>query len=89
MKDNSRSDQQSQLLAKGFGMLMGEAVFAVNGPFLFSRFGLNVPLAAAAGCLVGAMAGYVFVGLLFWLRHTKHTVAPAPEVKHEPMLRAA
>ena len=88
MKHNVKPNP-SQVLAKGFGILMGEAAFAVYGPFLFCRFGLNVPLAAAAGCLVGAPVGYAFTALLLWVKHRKPAVTPAPEVKYEPMRRAA
>jgi hypothetical protein len=88
MKDSERS-HQLQLLAKGFGILMGEAYFAVSGPFLFCRFGLNVPLAAATGCLVGAPVGYAFTALILWVRNRKPAVTPAPIVRHGPVPRAA
>ncbi len=78
------NSKQSQLLAKGLGILLGEAVFAVNGPFLFCRFGLNVPLAAAAGCLVGAHIGYFVTALMYWVRNWRPVVTPLPMVKHGP-----
>lgn len=88
MRDRVTSGQL-QLLAKGFGMMMGEAIFAVNGPFLFCRFGLNVPLAAAAGGLLGAPVGYAFTALLLWVKNRKPAVTLAPVVKHRPIPRAA
>lgn len=37
---------------------MGECIFGLGGPFLFTRFGLNIPWAAAAGSSIGAALGY-------------------------------
>lgn len=36
---------------------IGMAVFGLNGPWLFQRFGLNVPEAAAVGVLAGVAVG--------------------------------
>jgi zinc transporter ZupT len=88
MKHNVKSNP-SRLLAEGFGMMMGEAAFAVNGPWLFGRFGLNAPLAAAAGCLLGAAVGYVVAALVLQVRERKHVVAPAPAIRYQAMRRAA
>lgn len=43
---------------------LGVTVFGLNGPWLFQRFGLNVPEAAAAGTLAGAVIGAGFARLL-------------------------
>lgn len=60
---------QKKTLAKGLSILIGECVFALNGPFLFNRFGLNVPEAAAVGCLVGLAVGYWSVDLFLRIRN--------------------
>lgn len=49
---------QKQILAKGLGVFIGECFLGLNGPFLFQRFGLNVPVAAAVGAVAGAILGY-------------------------------
>ena len=49
---------ETSALVVGLGIAIGECIFGVNGPFLFTRFGLNVPVAAALGVLMGAAAGY-------------------------------
>jgi hypothetical protein len=64
---------QKKTLAKGLGVVIGECIFALNGPFLFGHFGLNVPEAASVGCLVGAAVGYGFADLFFRIRNRRHT----------------
>ena len=66
---------QTPTLIKGLGAIIGEIVFGVNGPFLFERFGLNVPEAIASGVLMGAAAGVCFATLGLAIRH--HKPAPA------------
>ena len=56
MKHNLTNETSA--LVVGLGIAIGECIFGVNGPFLFSRFGLNVPGAAVLGVLMGAAVGY-------------------------------
>lgn len=88
MKENATLDP-IPLLVKGAGIMAGEAIFAVNGPFLFSRFGLNIPAAAAAGCLLGALVGYSLVGLLLDVRHRKHNMTRVPDIRRAALRHAA
>ncbi|HJT87371.1 MAG TPA: hypothetical protein VJ732_05930 [Bryobacteraceae bacterium] len=65
---------ETPALANGLGVAIGECIFGVNGPFLFNRFGLNVPEAVATGCVLGAALGVAVAGILLRLGHKK----PAP-----------
>ena len=56
MKQNLTNETSA--LVVGLGIAIGECIFGVNGPFLLSRFGLNVPGAAVLGVLMGAAVGY-------------------------------
>ena len=56
MKHNLTNETSA--LVVGLGIAIGECIFGVNGPFLFNRFGLNVPGAALLGVLMGAAVGY-------------------------------
>lgn len=47
-------------------MAVGECLLGLNGPFLWTRLGLNVPEAAAVGTGLGAALGYA--GALAWIR---------------------
>lgn len=75
---------QTSTLVKGLGVVIGEIAVGVNGPFLFERFGLNVPVAIASGVLVGAAIGFCIatVGLALWHREPAlsktHTVTVDP-----------
>ena len=53
-----QSANHTSALVAGVGIAIGECIFGVNGPFLFSRFGFNVPCAATLGVLIGAAVGY-------------------------------
>lgn len=66
---------QAPTLIKGLGATVGEIVFGVNGPFLFERFGLNVPEAILTGVLLGAVLGVggAYAGLA--IRHRKPATA--------------
>ena len=68
-------------LKKGAAVIVGEIVFGVNGPFLFERFGANVPLAITSGVLVGAAVGYCVAAVVLGLSHRERAVA-----KHAPGL---
>ena len=50
MKQNLTNETSA--LVVGLGIAIGECIFGVNGPFLLSRFGLNVPGAAVLGVLI-------------------------------------
>ena len=56
-------------LAKGLGVIIGEIVFGVNGPFLFERYGFNVPVAVAIAVMIGALVGYCVAALVLAMRH--------------------
>lgn len=60
---------QRPTLLKGLGAIIGEIVVGVNGPFLFERFGLNVPEAITCGVLVGAAAGVCVTAAALAIRH--------------------
>lgn len=49
---------ESSALVKGIGIALGQCIFGVNGPFLFSRLGVPDGVAAALGVLLGATLGY-------------------------------
>ena len=55
----------------GVGVALGEMIFGSNGPFLFGRLGLDVPLAIAAGLVCGAVVGLTVTGLWIRLRSTE------------------
>lgn len=71
---------QKKTLAEGLGIVFGECVFALNGPFLLNRFGFNVPEAAAVGCVVGAAVGYGFAEFFLRIRNSKYAVSSMPAV---------
>ena len=50
--------KEASALILGAGIAVGEAFFAVNGPFLFNRFGLSDSVAAFTGVLTGAVIGF-------------------------------
>lgn len=58
------SDSDKRKLIDGLFVALGVTVFGLNGPFLFQRFGLNVPEAAAAGTVAGAVIGAGLARLL-------------------------
>ena len=57
------------VFAKGVGVMIGEWLFAPNGPFLFHRFGLSNPAAVALAVLVGAAVGYVTASAAWSFHH--------------------
>ena len=67
-------------LIKGLAAIIGEIVVGVNGPFLFERFGLDVPVAIASGVAVGAVAGVSIASIVLALRHREPVRAKAPGV---------
>jgi len=69
--------------------MIGEAVLGLNGPFLFQRFGMNVPGAAAVGALVGAVAGYQIAEALLRVRSRKRVGSAAQEPQGAVPLRHA
>jgi len=56
-------------LIKGAGVAIGECIFGVNGPFLFSQFGVPVGAAALCGVMLGGVVGY---GAALALWHASH-----------------
>lgn len=74
---------RTSALITAAGLLLGECLFGVNGPFLFSRLGWfehNVPAAAFTGVLLGAGVGYAMATGLLHLRRREqsagHTANP-------------
>jgi hypothetical protein len=59
---------ESSAFVKGLGIAIGECVFGINGPFLFGRLGLDVPLAAVFGVLAGAGAGCAVAAIAWRVR---------------------
>jgi len=71
---------EKQLLIKGLGVAMGECLFGLGGPFLFDRFGMNIPEGAAIGCAVGAFIGYGVADMLLRQRNRKYGVSTVPDL---------
>lgn len=71
---------EKQLLLKGAGVAIGECVLGLGGPFLFDRFGLNIPEGAAIGAAVGAFIGFGVTNMLLRYRNRKYGVSNVPEV---------
>lgn len=67
---------EAPTLIKGLGVIVGEIVVGVNGPFLFERFGLNTPEAILGGVLVGAALGFCSAVIGLAVHHRQ----PAPKV---------
>ena len=66
---------QAAPLLKGLALIIGEIVFGVNGMFLFSRFGLNVPESIATGVVFGAAVGYCVASIALAIRHREPAAA--------------
>lgn len=77
---------EKQLLLNGAGVAIGECVFGLSGPFLFDRFGLNVPEGAAIGAAVGAFIGYGVVRMLLRYRNRQYGVSRVPDVTQPPVV---
>ena len=65
-------------MIKGLGVIIGQCVFGLNGPFLFERYGLSTPAAITTGVMVGAVAGFSAAALGLSLRHAERS-----KMKHE------
>ena len=63
------------MLVMGAGVMIGEAVFGMYGPFLFNRFGLHDAVAALCGVLLGATLGFGVAAAVshFYRRHEPAT----------------
>ncbi|GEM_PF-3578375 len=83
------SSLQKQELVKGLGVAAGECIFALGGPFLFQRFGLNVPEAATAGCLLGAAIGFVTADGLLRFRNRRAGATSVPEITEPGVVAGA
>ena len=83
------SSDKSDLLVKGLAVVIAEIAFGVNGPFLFERFGLYLPLAIATAVVLGAAVGYGAAAVLLRVSHRDRAVSPAPAVRHKPHPKAA
>lgn len=80
---------EKQLLLKGAGVAIGECLFGLSGPFLFDRFGLNIPEGAAIGAAVGAFIGYGVTDALLRYRNRKYGVCEVPEITKREVVAAA
>ena len=80
---------EKRLLVEGLGVAIGEWIFAMNGPFLFNRFGLAVPEAATVGCLVGAALGYGCTRALIRLQTRKQGTSTVLRVSGHETRRTA
>jgi hypothetical protein len=74
------SSFEKQVLVRGLGVAVGECLFAMAGPFLFQRFGLNIPESAAVGCLLGAGVGFGVVDRILHLRKAQMGVSIVHEI---------
>jgi hypothetical protein len=83
------SSNDTRALVKALGVVIGEISFGVNGPFFFSRFGLNVPEAVATAVVIGAAIGYETAAAWFWVSHRERAAAPVPAVRQKTHPRAA
>ena len=79
--DDGEKSKAPELLAKGLGVLLGQAIMGPNGPFLFQPLGLNMPEATAVGCILGGLAGYMVTSLIWQRRHGMHT-SVAARIRH-------
>ena len=79
----------TRVAAYGIAAAIAQPVFGVNGPFLFNRFGLNVPEAVAAGCVVGAAVSCGVAEMILRIRHRRVAIAPVAQVRHEARPHAA
>ena len=70
---------------KGLIVTIGVVLCGLNGPWLFQRFGLNVPSAAAAGIVTGAAIAYGCADA--WVRSQSrgHVVTNVPEITKPPV----
>ena len=83
------SSNNSDLLVKGLAVIVAEIAFGVNGPFLFERFGLYLPLAIAAAVVLGAGVGYGAAAVLLRVSHRERVISPAPAVRQKVHPKAA
>ena len=72
-----------ETLAKGLGVAVGEIALGVNGPFIFCRFGLYVPIAVATALVIGAALGYFIVSVVQWAGHKAPAITPITAAHQE------
>ena len=80
---------KAEALIMGLGAIVGEIGFGVNGPFLFERFGLYVPVAVATAVVIGAWVGCASAALLYRLSQREHAATPAPAIRQTAHPKAA
>lgn len=83
------NSKNADMLVKGLAVIVAEIAFGVNGPFLFERFGLYLPLAIATGVVLGAAVGYAVAALLLRARHQERAATPVPAVRQKAHPKAA
>ena len=79
----------TKTMVKALGTLLGVISFGVNGPFIFERFGIYLPIAVATATVIGAAVGYAVAGMWYWLSHREHALTPVPAVRAKPHPKAA
>ena len=91
---DKNTSQKPSALVIGLSLIIGECVIGVNGPFLFSRIGMNVPESVATGVLVGATIGFGLaeaglrsLGRLAVLRNALHSEARGKRGRVPMLLR--
>ena len=68
-------------------MTIGVVLCGLNGPWLFQRFGLNIPSAAAVGTVIGAALAYGFADAWMRSQNRGRRVVNVPEIT-KPMVSA-
>ena len=76
---------EKQVLLKGLIVTIGVVLCGLNGPWLFQRFGLNVPSAAAAGIVIGAAISYGFADAWVRSQNRGRRVLNVPEITKPPV----
>lgn len=83
------NSKDADMLVKGLAVVVAEIAFGVNGPFLFERFGLYLPLAIVTAVVLGAAVGYGAAALLLRLSQRDRRAAPVPAVRQRAHPKAA
>jgi Na+-translocating ferredoxin:NAD+ oxidoreductase RnfA subunit len=83
------NSKDTDMLAKGLAVIVAEIALGVNGPFLFERFRLYLPLAIATAVVLGAAVGYGVAALLLRASNREHAAAPVPAVQQKAHPKAA
>lgn len=69
---------QGSVVIMGICILIGECVFGMFGPFLFSRLGWSEPATIIAGVITGGCAGLLVSAAISHFRHWGTTPSHRP-----------